>query len=155
MLWFGLDKLYLYIRTWNELITIFKNQCRVNKDHVHFLTEFEELKRNPSEPVAIFIKRFNKLYHKMRVDCKPPIIIAKVRFSKAFEDEFVVMLRERVSNTLDDMHTNFIEVEANRFASIKLKTKVEKVERKLKARLMTHLLPNLNLKIRKLMKLHL
>lgn len=96
------------IRTWNEIITIFKNQWGVKKDHVYFLTEFEELKRNTGELVVEFIKRFNKLYHKMPVDRKPPVAAAKVRYSKAFEDDFVFMLRERVSNTLEDMHTNSI-----------------------------------------------
>ena len=45
------------------------------------------------------------------------------------------MLRERVSNTLEDMQTNTIEVEANRSASSKLKAKTEKEERKLKSRI--------------------
>lgn len=44
------------------------------------------------------------------------------------------MLRERVSNTLEDMQTNSIEVEDNRSASAKLKAKAEKEERKIKAR---------------------
>lgn len=72
------------IRNWNELITIFKNQLGVKKDPVYFLTKFEELKRNLGEPVAKFIKRFNKLYHKMLAYCKPPVAVAKVRFSKEF-----------------------------------------------------------------------
>lgn len=44
------------IKTWNVLITILKNQWGVKKDLVYFLTEFEELKRNPSELVVEFIK---------------------------------------------------------------------------------------------------
>lgn len=71
----------------------------------------------------------------MHVDCKPPVAVAKVRFSKAFDGEFSVMLRERVSNTLEDMQTNAIEVEANRSASGKLKANTEKEERKLKAKI--------------------
>lgn len=39
----------------------------------------------------------------MPIDCKPLVAAAKARFSKEFEDEFAVMLRERVSNTLEDM----------------------------------------------------
>jgi len=114
---------------------MFKNQWGLKKDPVYFLTKFEELKSNPSEVVAEFIKRFNKHYHKMPPDCKPLLAAAKVRFSKAFEDEFAIMLRERVSHTLDDMQTNSIEVEANRSTSSKLKAKAEKEERKLKARI--------------------
>ena len=75
----------------------------MKKDPLYFLLEFEELKRNFSELVLNFIKRFNKLYHKMPVDCKPPVATAKSRFSKAFDDDFVVMLRERTSRTLEDM----------------------------------------------------
>ena len=71
----------------------------------------------------------------MPVDCKPPVAAAKVRLSKEFDDDFVVMLRERVSNTLEDMQTNAIEVEANRSASGKLKAKAEKEKRKLKAKI--------------------
>ena len=80
------------IRNWEELTTIFKNQWGVKKDPLYFLTEFEELKRNFGELVAYFIKRFNKLYHKMIVDCKPHVETNKSRFSKAFDDDFVVML---------------------------------------------------------------
>lgn len=99
----------------------------------YFLTEFEELKRNFGEPVSDFIKRFNKLYHKMPPDCKPPVAATKSRFSKAFEDDFVVMLREGTSRTLEDMQTNAIEVEANSATSATLKDKEEKAQRKLKS----------------------
>ena len=44
------------------------------------------------------------------------------------------MLRERTSHTLEDMETNAIEVKANRLASTKLKAKVEKDKRKMKAK---------------------
>ena len=57
----------------------------------------------------------------------------EVRFLKAFEDDFVVMLRERTSHTLEDMQTNAIEVETNRSTSAKLKAKIEKAQIKMKA----------------------
>ena len=57
---------------------------------------------------------------------------AKSRFSKAFEDDFVVMLRERTSRTLGDMQTNSIEIEANRATSATLKAKEEKTQRNIK-----------------------
>lgn len=104
----------------------------MKKDTLYFLTEFDELKINFGEPVSDFIKIFNKLYHKMPPDCKPHVAIAKSRFSKAFDDYFVVMLRERTSRTLEDIQTNVIEVEANRAASTSLKAKEEKAQRKLK-----------------------
>lgn len=70
----------------------------------------------------------------MPPDCKSPVTAAKVRFSKAFEDDFVVMLRERKSETLVNMQTNAIEAKANRSASSKLKAKAEKDEKKMKVR---------------------
>lgn len=97
------------------------------------MTEFEELKRNFGEPVSKFIKRFNKLDHKMPPDCKPPVEVVKSRFSKAFNDDFVVMLRERTSRTLEDMQTNAIEVDENRVSLTSLKAKEEKAQRKLKS----------------------
>ncbi len=121
------------IRNWEELRNIFKNQWGVKKDALYFLTEFKELKRNFVEPVSDFIKRFNKLYHKMPPDCKPPVVAAKSRFSKAFEDDFFVMLRERTSRTLEDMQNNAIQVEENRSISTTLKGKEEKAQRKLKS----------------------
>ena len=69
----------------------------------------------------------------MLTDCKPPVAAAKSRFSKVVDDEFVVMLWERTSRTLEDMQTNVIEVEANRVASTSLKLKDEKAKRKLKS----------------------
>ena len=69
----------------------------------------------------------------MPPDCKPPVAATKSRFSKAFDDDFVVMLRERTSRTLKDMQTNAIEVEENRVASTTLKDKEEKAQRKLKS----------------------
>ncbi len=58
--------------------------------------------------------------------CKSHVVAAKSRFSKAFDDDFVVMLQERTSRTLEDMQTYAIEVEANRPASTSLKLKEEK-----------------------------
>jgi len=66
----------------------------------------------------------------MPPDCKPPVVAAKSRLSKAFDDDFVVMLRERTSRTLEDMQTNAIKVDANRSASATLKAKEEKAQRK-------------------------
>ena len=68
----------------------------------------------------------------MPPDCKPLVAAAKSRFSKAFEDDFAVMLRERTSRNIEDMQANNIEVEAKRSASATLKSIEEKAQRKLK-----------------------
>jgi len=84
--------------------------------------------------MANFIERFNKVYNKIPPNCKPPVAFSKVRFSKVFDDDFAILPREITFVTLVDMQTNSLEVEPNRSASAKLKTKVEKTERKMKAR---------------------
>lgn len=121
------------IRSQEELTNIFKNQWGVKKDAIYFLIELKEPKSNFGEQVSNFIKRFNKRYHKMPPDCNPPVAAAKSRFSKDFEGDFAVMLRERTSRSLEDVQTNAVEVEENRAASSTLKTKEEKAQRKLKS----------------------
>lgn len=69
----------------------------------------------------------------MLPDCKPPVAAAKSKFSKSFEDDFVVMLREITSRTLDDMRTNSIEMDENRSSLVTLRDKEEKSQRKLKS----------------------
>jgi len=69
----------------------------------------------------------------MPPDCKPPVIAAKSRFSKAFSDDFVVKLRERNSRTLEYMQIDAIEVEAKRATLTSLKAKEGKAQRKLKS----------------------
>ena len=117
------------INSWIELTNIFKNKWGIKKYHVYYLTEFEDLKRNSHKPIVEFIKRFNKIYNKMPPDCKPLVAEAKVRFSKGFDDDFDLMLRERKFETLADMKINAFEEEANRVASGKLKAKAEKTKR--------------------------
>jgi len=70
----------------------------------------------------------------MHLDFKAPVIDSKVMFSKEFEDEFVVMLREIKTETLADMQTNAIKGEANRSISSKLEAKVENDEKRMKER---------------------
>ena len=66
----------------------------------------------------------------MPLDCKPPVAAAKSRFSKAFDDDFVVMLRGIKSRTLEYMQTNAIEVEENLMALGKMKRKDDNKTRK-------------------------
>ena len=69
----------------------------------------------------------------MPPNCKPPVAAAKSRFYKSFDDDFVVMLRERTSGNLEDMQTNAIEVVENRATSTSVESKEENAHRKLKS----------------------
>lgn len=69
----------------------------------------------------------------MPTDCKPPEGMAKLHFAEAFDDEFVLFLRERRSPSLASMMPNATEVEINMMSSKRGRYKVETREpRKMK-----------------------
>jgi hypothetical protein len=53
---------------------------------------------------------------------KPHPRDAQLRYVDSFESDFALMLRERISNSLDDMMNDSIEVEVNLMASGKIKS---------------------------------
>ena len=65
------------------------------------------------------------MYKKIPAEVKPSQPAAKVTFAGAFEPDFFLLLRERISATLAGMQDDAIEIESNMMESKKLKTKVE------------------------------
>jgi hypothetical protein len=79
--------------------------------------------------VSDFIKRFNKLYHKIPIDVKPSQPAAKVTFVGSFDPDFSLLLRERRSTTLTDMQDDAVEIESNMIASRKTRIKIDSGDR--------------------------
>jgi hypothetical protein len=50
------------------------------------------------------------------VEVQPPSKAAQLRYANSFESDFVLLLRERIYTTLDDMINDSIEVEVNLMA---------------------------------------
>ena len=71
------------------------------------------------------IKRVNKLYLSLPADMKPHQTAAKVVFVATFDSDFGFSLRERKPTTLDDAHTDALEIEANFASTGKSKGKSE------------------------------
>jgi len=99
------------------------------KDNGYFLTAFNAIKKRPNEDVTKFIKIFNKLCNNLLAKIKPPQIAAKVVSIGAFELDYGLTLRQRKSLTLDQIQTEFLEIEANFASTGKLKGKVDHSDR--------------------------
>jgi hypothetical protein len=62
-----------------------------------------------------------RVYNSIPAEVKPPPGAAQLRYADSFDSDFSLLLRERRSNTLDDMMNDAIEVEVNLMASRKIK----------------------------------
>jgi hypothetical protein len=111
------------IRSYDELENSFLRQWGERKDH--YLIDFGALRKKNYETIIEFIQRFNKLYNKIPTEVKPSQPAAKVTFVRAFNPDFVLLLRERRSIDLTKMQNDVVEIESNMIASGKLKVKFE------------------------------
>jgi hypothetical protein len=73
------------------------------RDFVYYITEFGNLRKQSSESVSDFTKRFNRMYGKIPAEIKPSDASAKITYSDAFDSDFYLLLRERRSPTLSLM----------------------------------------------------
>jgi hypothetical protein len=71
------------------------------------------LKRHPGETVHQFSARFNKVYHAMPADIRPPPGSSHLHYPYAFDPEMAFQLRESNTTTLKEMHNIAVDVEAN------------------------------------------
>lgn len=77
-----------------------------------------------------FNKRFQNLYNRIPMDIRPSQVAAKVTYVAAHDPDFTMMLRERRSTTLDNMHNDVVDIESNMAASGKRKLKSNNAEKK-------------------------
>ena len=68
-----------------------------------------------------FSKRFNKMYSRISAKIKPTETVEKLTYANSFDHEFSLLLRERKSESLQNMQNAALEVEPNILASNKLK----------------------------------
>jgi hypothetical protein len=88
---------------------------------VYYITEFKNLRKQSSELVFDFTKRFNRMYGKILAEIKPSDASTKITYSDAFDSDFYLLLRERRLPTLSLMQDAALEVESNILASQKWK----------------------------------
>ena len=101
------------IHDFQEFETTFLRKWERKKNSLHLLTQYNNLKRGPTESVQYFSTRFMRTYDSIPFDVKYPVGAAKLHYVDAFSSEFTLLLRERRSVTLDDMIEDATEIEVN------------------------------------------
>ena len=105
----------IFLKYWGE-----------RRDHLYYITEFSNLRRENGESVSNFTKRFNNMYSKIPTEIKPTGTSAMITYANDFDFEFYLLLREMRSTSLSLMQDAALEVESNILASQKVKRKVDR-----------------------------
>jgi hypothetical protein len=92
------------------------------------LEEYDHLKRQPGETVPQFSARFNKIYHAMLADIRPPPRSSHLHYPDAFDINMAFQSRERNTTTLEEMKKVAVDVETN-LLNRKEKLKAEEKDR--------------------------
>jgi hypothetical protein len=101
------------ISNFHQFMQVFLDRWVVMGNVFLILEEYDHLKRQPGETVQHFSARFNKVYHSMPVDIRPPPGLALLHYPDAFDPEMAFQLRERDTATLEEMKNIAVDVEAN------------------------------------------
>jgi len=110
--------------------TLFLSGWGYKNNPLQLLTQYNNIKISPNETVQEFSTRFMEVYNSIPTEVKPPPGASQLRYDDSFDSEFALLLRERRSNTLDDMMSETIEVEVNMMASGKIKHNIDKSVKK-------------------------
>ena len=89
------------------------NRWEKKKDPLQILSEFEKLRRRPNETVQDYIIRFNESYNAVPQNLRPPPNNVLVKFPDGFDSDIAYSLRERAPQTLEEMQSIVVSVEAN------------------------------------------
>ena len=132
------QSIYCYTRKWfkefhvgliasiEALDDIFLKHWGERRDHLYYITEFSNMKRENGESVSNFTKRFNKMFNKIPAKIKPTNTSTKITYANAVDSKFCLLLRERISTSLSLMQDVAIEVESHIIASQKVKGKMDR-----------------------------
>jgi hypothetical protein len=101
------------INNFHQFVQAFLDRWVIMRNVFLILEEYDHLKRQPGETVHQFSARFNKIYHAMPVDIRPPPGSTHLHFPDAFDPEMAFQLRERNTASLEEMQNIAVDVEAN------------------------------------------
>jgi hypothetical protein len=101
------------IINFHHFMQIFLDRWVIMRNVFLILEEYDHLKRQPEEPVQQFSARFNKVYHAMPTDIRPPPGSTHLHYTYAFDPEMAFQLRERNTATLEEMQNIAVDLEAN------------------------------------------
>jgi hypothetical protein len=101
------------IRNFHQFMQVFLDRWVIMGNVFLILEEYDHLKRKPGETIQQFSARFNKVYHAIPADIRPPPGSAHLHFPDAFDPEMAFQLRERNTASLEEMQNIAVDVEAN------------------------------------------
>jgi hypothetical protein len=101
------------IINFHQFVKIFLDRWVIMRNVFLILEEYDHLKRHLGETVHQFLTRFNKVYHAMPADLRPPPGSTYLHFPDDFDPEMTFQLRERNTTTLEEMKKVMADVEAN------------------------------------------
>jgi hypothetical protein len=101
------------IGSWVELCNAFLKWWGENKSLDQYWDDFNALRRGEEEALAVFNRRFYRVYHNMPVEIRPTETAAMVYYVMAQHSELVLHLRERKSTSLSQLFMDVGEVEEN------------------------------------------
>jgi hypothetical protein len=101
------------IRNFHQFMQVFLDRWVIRVNVFLILEEYEHLKRKPGETVHQFSARFNKVYHAIPADIRPPPGSAHLHYPDAFDPEMAFQLRERNTASLEEMQSIAVDVETN------------------------------------------
>jgi hypothetical protein len=101
------------IRNFHQFMQVFLDRWVIRGNVFLILEEYEHLKINPGETVHQFSARFNKVYHAIPTDIRPPPGSSHLHYPDAFDPEMTFQLRERNTTSLEEMQRIAVDVETN------------------------------------------
>jgi hypothetical protein len=101
------------IRNFHQFMQVFLDRWVIRGNVFLILEEYEHLKRKPGETIHQFSARFNKVYHAIPADIRPPPGSAHLHYPDAFDPEMTFQLRERNTASLEEMQSIAVDVETN------------------------------------------
>jgi hypothetical protein len=101
------------IRNFHQFMQVFLDRWVIRGNVFLILEEYEHLKRKPGETIHQFSARFNKVYHAIPADIRPPPGSAHLHYPDAFDPEMTFQLRERNTTSLEEMQSIAVDVETN------------------------------------------
>ena len=85
------------------LYQTFLNRWEKKKDHLHILSEYENLRRGTQETVQDYCTIFNNIYNAIPRNLRPPPDLALIKFPDVFDSDMAYQLRERAPRNLEEM----------------------------------------------------
>jgi hypothetical protein len=101
------------ISNFDQFVKIFLDRWVIMRNVFLILEEYDHLKRHPGETIQHYSTRFNKVYHAMLIDIRPPLGLSHLHYPGSFNPKMKFQLRERNNATLEEIQKIAVDVEDN------------------------------------------